>query len=550
MSDDQATPIDFVSRDGIASKAPAPTSLLAYQSAGHCLVIGDITAAIDIAERLDLPGLTVLEPTADGPVTRRATESGIKVFSGPTSNLQGHLGRFDCELDGKSLWQMQDRAGGGFDLVVDLSVPRLLTMELAPFGYHAVAGLDETALTEVLSGLTELQGEFEKPKYFEYDPSICAHSRSGITACTACIDVCSTGAITSAGEGVSFDPYLCQGCGSCATSCPTGATRYAYPAPADAIEQLSALLSAHRQSTSDPIVLLLHDADEAASRIDAMAGQLVPGLLPLAVEEAGSVGMDIWFSAFAMGVSAVLIDAPDSASSMHRALSEQIVIANRILEPLGLADRIMLVAAQQADPINEQVGSFPANDITPASYLTFNDKRQTIRLATDYLLQHFGDATVSDQRVDLPAGAPFGEVVVNSDACTLCLACVTTCPARALQDGETLPQLKLIESACVQCGTCEQACPENAITLVPGYLLDSEVARRPRVLNEEQPFNCIVCNTPFATARIISRMLGKLEGHWMFEDDKSKRRLKMCDDCRVKDIFIDGQSGIDVHRDA
>ncbi len=235
---------------------------------------------------------------------------------------------------------------------------------------------------------------------------------------------------------------------------------------------------------------------------------------------------------------------------MHEALASQVAIANRILAPLGYIDRIALVEALAGDAINQRASEMPDNPIPPASYLTFNDKRQTIRLATDYLLQHCADSTVAEQKVDLPAGAPFGEIVVDSEACTLCLACVSTCPARALQDGETKPALKLIESSCVQCGTCEQACPEDAITLVAGFRFDSEVARRPRVLNEEQPFNCIVCNTPFATARIISRMLGKLQGHWMFEDEKARRRLKMCDDCRVKDIFIDGQPDIEVHRDA
>ena len=38
-------------------------------------------------------------------------------------------------------------------------------------------------------------GEFEKPKFFSYKASICAHSRSEKTGCTQCIDVCSTDAI-------------------------------------------------------------------------------------------------------------------------------------------------------------------------------------------------------------------------------------------------------------------------------------------------------------------------------------------------------------------
>jgi len=44
-------------------------------------------------------------------------------------------------------------------------------------------------------------------------------------------------------------------------------------------------------------------------------------------------------------------------------------------------------------------------------------------------------------------------------------------------------------------------------------------------------------------------MFLRLEGHWMFKDDTAKRRLKMCEDCRVKDIFETDAAGIDVHKD-
>ncbi len=56
------------------------------------------------------------------------------------------------------------------------------------------------------------------------------------------------------------------------------------------------------------------------------------------------------------------------------------------------------------------------------------------------------------------------------------------------------------------------------------------------MLNEEEPFCCIVCGKAFATGSVIEAMRTKLEGHWMFQDEASRRRLEMCDDCRVADI--------------
>lgn len=548
MSDEQAQTVQFISNP---TQIQA-TSLLAYRSAGHCLVIGELHRAVAFAEQTGLSPKTVLVPDlASGVVSRQATETGVKVFTASIGQLSGYLGNFDCLVGhGNESLAALAGASGGFDLVVDMCEIPLITVEVPPFGYYSAGQLDEQALTALTAELADMQGEFEKPRYFEYNLSLCAHSRSGIEACTRCLDVCATGAIEPAGEGIEINPYLCQGCGSCATVCPSGATRYAFPAPADAIRQLTALIDAHRQSYGGPIALLIHDSDKGQENIDAIKDQLPPGLLPVAVEETGSVGLDLWLNAFAQGAAAVLIDAPAAQSSTRKALQQQIDIAEQMLAPLGLAERLQLHDNTTPDGLADRVESLTDSGIAAATYQTFNDKRQSIRLAMDHLLAQRGSvSTLPESGVaTLPAGSLFGQLQVARDACTLCLACVTVCPARALQDGETLPQLKFIESSCLQCGLCEQACPEDAISLMPAYRYDSEAARKPLVLNEETPFNCIVCNKPFATERIIGRMLSKLSGHWMFETDSAKRRLKMCDDCRVKDIFVDGESGIDVHR--
>ncbi len=117
------------------------------------------------------------------------------------------------------------------------------------------------------------------------------------------------------------------------------------------------------------------------------------------------------------------------------------------------------------------------------------------------------------------------------------MACVSVCPASALSDGVDKPQLGFIEANCVQCGLCDVACPENAITLLPRLLLDRDKRMTRRVLNEEEPFHCVVCGKPFATMSVIERMQDKLRGHWMFQDADARRRLQMCQDCRVKDMF-------------
>ncbi|NCG39551.1 MAG: 4Fe-4S dicluster domain-containing protein, partial [Actinobacteria bacterium] len=126
-----------------------------------------------------------------------------------------------------------------------------------------------------------------------------------------------------------------------------------------------------------------------------------------------------------------------------------------------------------------------------------------------------------------------------SNKCTLCMGCVAVCPAGALIDNKERPCLSFIEWNCVQCGLCENTCPEKAITLNPRLLADSNARMARRVLNEEEPFKCVECGKPFTTQSMVSRMEEKLSGHRMFSGD-GIRRLRLCEDCRVKDMFKDG----------
>ena len=136
----------------------------------------------------------------------------------------------------------------------------------------------------------------------------------------------------------------------------------------------------------------------------------------------------------------------------------------------------------------------------------------------------------------LPAGAPFGTLAVDKDACTLCKACIGACPESALLDAPETPALRFIERNCVQCGLCAETCPEDAIRLEPRLLLGA-AAKQPVVLNEAEPFHCVRCGKPFGTKQMVDNMLGKLGAHPMFSGEGAARRLQMCGDCRVVDMM-------------
>ncbi|HEX7439399.1 MAG TPA: 4Fe-4S binding protein, partial [Caldimonas sp.] len=197
-------------------------------------------------------------------------------------------------------------------------------------------------------------------------------------------------------------------------------------------------------------------------------------------------------------------------------------------------------AGRRSDPallrLDRALQAAPASGVKrTATFSVQADKRSTLDLAIEHLM--LSSANVPDA-IALPAPAsPFGNLIVDTAACTLCLACVGACPEAALADNPDRPQLRFIEKNCVQCGLCASTCPEDAIVMEPRLLLAGagKARKLPRVLNEAEPFCCVRCGKPFGTLRAIEVMSAKLGGHAMFQGAAAER-LKMCGDCRVIDI--------------
>lgn len=520
----------------------APTSLVSYQSDGRLAIIGPEAEALQAARQLSGQlSVTVLVPGPGRPDP--GSSDGIVIVRGGTPEVHGRLGRFAVNLaTPEGAVALVEAAGlpvEFFDLVLDLGAKPLLDHEVPPVGYYAPAG-DAKALARALAELPEMSGEFDKPKYFNFKPELCAHSRSSLAGCTRCIDACPTVAIASAGEVVSVDPYLCQGAGSCVAACPSGAMTYAFPTVSDLLGRVRSLLAAYRDAGGEQAGLVLHDGWSGRTLFEKLAGDMPEDLLPLELEEVGSVGMDTWLAALAYGARGVAICVTkNTPRRMLRELEAQVGFARAVLGGMGFP--VGLLALVNTDDAAQAAAAWAAMPPTaPAAAARFvapEDKRAILRLAIEHLHRH---APAPRKAVDLPAGAPFGDVRVNKAACTLCMACVSVCPAAALSPGGDLPQLRFTEWNCVQCGLCEKACPEDAIRLQPRLLYDAEQRQQPRVLHEEVPFCCVSCGKPFSTTGLLSKMQRKLEGHWMFQTEEARRRLHMCEDCRVRDMFKAG----------
>ncbi|MGI9311072.1 MAG: 4Fe-4S binding protein, partial [bacterium] len=307
-------------------------------------------------------------------------------------------------------------------------------------------------------------------------------------------------------------------------------------------EFLRVLLRALRQRNGGRgATLLIYDEERGAEAVRKAAPRFDDSILPLAVEEIGSVGLDLIAAALAYGANRVRLFVPKSTPAQSVATLEfNVAIVAAVLAHIGrddfcaeiIRDPSGLAATESAPPRIEQAATFAA----------LGDKRATIRAA--FLFLHSLSAPAAPTTCPLPDGAPFGDLRLDSDACTLCMACVSVCPASALQAGGDAPALRLIEGNCVQCGICASACPESALTLQPRLHFNADALRSARTLKEEAAFHCIRCNKPFATESIIARMTEKLKTHWMFARPDALRRLRMCEDCRVTDLFEKEGGGV------
>lgn len=509
----------------IAQQAP---NLLSFRSQGRLLILADLPQALEIASQLP-------EQLQIGIISRSKIPTEI---SYPVLNigqallkLEGHLGQYQLQLQRDEEWipvaPLLGWEAAEVDNIIDTLQPPLLNYEIAPFGYFALDPSNTTALQQVLDAVPDLVGEFEKIKYFDYDPSICAHSRSGLTGCNRCLNVCPTGAIISLGEQVEINPYYCQGGGSCATACPSGAITYRYPQPIDLANRLRVLLRHYYQAGGSDAAVVFHSEADTAE----MAA-LPDHVLALELEEIGGVGLEIWLSALAYGARQVVLwPNQNLAGSVADELEIQLVIAQALLQGLGYSPAVVT--------LNTVLSSDNMPELKPATFAGSNDKRTQLFAALDWLAKQ---APKQPQSSPLPAQAPLGNIHAN-DHCTLCMACVAVCPASALQAGGDTPRLDFIEANCLQCGLCEQACPENAITLEPRYVLSREQRMQRRALREDSPFHCIKCGKAFATQSVIGKMQQKLAGHWMFQEASARERLRMCGDCRVVDMMEEKRLG-------
>jgi ferredoxin len=518
-------------------------------SAGVALILGRDQVAVDVAAKLaSRLDVTVILSSLNDILPPRKAEFPIR--AGRARNATGWLGAFEVTIDGFAEPAVSSRsslkAGRGrdgltsnCDVIIDLTggQPLFPAHDLRA-GYLRADPNSPADIASLIFEAGDLVGTFDKPKYIDFKPDLCAHSRSKITGCTRCLDLCPTGAITPAGDHVAISAEICAGCGSCAAACPTGAANYALP-PVDALlSKLRILITTYCEVGGKNPVILLHDADHGYGLIDALArfGDGLPAhVMPVEVQNITQVGVEVIAAVMAYGGVAVRFLSRAKPKHAIDGLQNTVILANQLIGVQGFGPAPAgIIETDDPDALLSALKGIVIGKAgkKPSSFLAIGSKREILTVSLREM------HAVAPEPVDLIAlekGAPFGRVTINTDGCTLCLSCVSACPVSALGDNPDKPMLTFDESLCVQCGLCAATCPEKVITLEPRANFKAFGAA-PVTLKTEEPAHCSDCGKAFGVKSIIDRVAAKLEGkHWMFSGEHNDRLkvLRMCEDCRV-----------------
>ncbi len=502
-------------------------------SEGLCLIIGPSEIALNAAKQLStiLSVTTLLTDTPEGPFDR-----DYDVIMGSLKSASGTMGNFDIRIDAfqeldttgrgtMSFSEPKDGAISQCDIILDLtgSTPLFPAPEKRD-GYFRPDPKDPNLVAASIFEASHMIGTFEKPLYLTYDPHICAHSRAQQTGCSNCLDICPTSAITPDGDNVLIDPMACAGCGACSALCPSGAITYDAPPVSFLFRRIQNLTKAYAKAGGTSPQLLVHDAEFGGEMISLTArfGRGLPAdVIPLEVDSLTGFGHAEMLAALGSGFTNVhVLISPKTETDVVTGQAE-------IVNAIAGAPQITLIDVTDPDALSEMLYTTDVYAPVENPILPIGGRRDVARLAAK-ALQPDMDAPIA-----LPENAPYGAVIVDNDACTLCLSCASLCPSGALGDNPDMPQLRFQETACLQCGLCETVCPENAITLQPQMNLDDSAFNQ-EVLHEEEPFACIECGALFGVKSTIDRIVAQLEGkHSMFAASDSGKLIKMCDNCRI-----------------
>ncbi|EAI5622772.1 4Fe-4S dicluster domain-containing protein [Campylobacter upsaliensis] len=367
---------------------------------------------------------------------------------------------------------------------------------------------------ELLSFLQSKSPNYHFKTFITYNSSVCQYHKRRSEHCAKCAEICPTTAILKDDEEriLEFSQIDCLGCGGCVSVCPSGSLDYA-PMNRDSFFKMLDFVAGSKVCIIPKKMPLEH--------LNLKLGE---GVLPFMIEGEKWLS-NLHFLSLLQASGANLVFYTDFVS---RGSAEAIGLLNAVFER-KFGKKAVFVASDEKELEN----ALTKLEFIEGLNFSFHNNTQTNRENFAVRLRHLiGDEDLGV--VESGEWLRYGDLRLNVDTCTLCLACVGACNVGALVADSKENALKFNPSLCTTCGYCEASCAEkDTLKLERSGLRLEKSYFDFRTLTKDELFACVECGKEFATKKAVEKIASLMRDK--FANDEAKlKSLYCCADCKAK----------------
>jgi ferredoxin len=343
-----------------------------------------------------------------------------------------------------------------------------------------------------------LLGSFNRSPRPQTVPVVTSDSCEAKFGCSKCVDACpAPGALKIENDSVTVFSEYCVECGICAGVCPVAAIQL----PQFSEDAYRGLLRAIDASKAPTKTLVITCNKSSVTQRPWMDVEEVRGI--------GFMGVRQFVMAADSSIGALVVYCPDGLCAGKENPKRA---ANLISSVVGAEGPVVAYLEGQTGSVQLELIHNSAQTRDKPLALTESPWKDYVK------------SLKSISQPDAQA-KEFGLTQMEvADSCTLCYACVESCPhqALAIQEGK----LNFEPEECTGCGLCQKICPERSITLSE---MNGPMNLQARTVYQDEMIGCTRCNTPYVSAKMLKKVSETLQ------NDESVMRL--CQSCRQKETY-------------